>query len=145
MNIFQTDYSNRMREWKSLRIEIRGCHLKQACVMVDDWWQKAPLINHHLHWADMEAWPDPWTLLSENTYCTLTRALGMCYTLLLSDITDVNIIMASDIQGEDHNLVIVGNAHYVLNYHPKSVTDINITDFRSIRTLNLDLIKQKIA
>lgn len=144
MNIFQTDATFRLREWKSLRLEIRGKSLSDACVMVDEWWQQAPLINHYLHYADSDAWPDPWTILSENTYCTLTRAIGICYTLLLSDITDVNLIIASDDQAEEHYLVIVGFAKYVLNYHPRSVLSTRLNTFTLIKTISIDSIKNKI-
>jgi hypothetical protein len=144
MNVFQADYNYRIREWKSLRIEIRGMSLDKVCVAVDDWWQRAPLINHHLHWADSESWPDPWTMLSDNTYCTLTRAMGICYTLMLSDITEVNLVAANDTQAEEHYLVIVGHAKYVLNYYPKSVLNTSINDFTILRQMNLDTLKNNI-
>lgn len=144
MNVFQADYNYRIREWKSVRIEIRTLPTEQACVMVDDWWQRAPLINHHLHWADSESWADPWTILSENIYCTFTRAIGMCYTLMISDINDVKLVIATDSQSEEHNLVIVGNAKYVLNYHPKSVLSTNLNEFTVLRELNLDRLRERI-
>lgn len=144
MNIFQSNYDVRLREWKSLRLIIRGVPLESACVAVDKWWQAAPIINYHLHWADTENWPDPWIILSENIYCTLTRAIGMCYTLLMSDISDVNLVQAIDLQGEDHNLVIVGHAKYILNFWPDSVLSTNLNDFTIKRNLSLDTLKQKI-
>lgn len=144
MNIFQSAYDCRLREWKSLRIIIRGQSLDQACVMVDQWWQAAPVVNYHLHWADTENWPDPWTILSENIYCPLTRAIGMCYTLLMSDISDVQLVQATDNQFEEHNLVIVGHAKYVLNFWPNSVLSTNLNDFTIKRNLSLDTIKEKI-
>lgn len=144
MNVFQIEYEHRLRDWKDLRLIIRGQPLDRACVEVDRWWQQVPLINHHLHWADMESWPDPWTLLSENIYCTLTRALGMCYTLLMSDIHDVQLVVANDPQCEEHNLVIVGRDKYILNFWPNSVLSTNLTDFSIVRTLSLDGIKKKI-
>lgn len=144
INIFQSDYNYRIREWKSLRIEIRTLPMNQLCVMVDDWWQQAPLINHHLHWADSDSWPDPWTILSENIYCPLTRAIGMCYTLLMSDITEVNLITACDHQAEEHHLVVVGNAKYVLNYHPKSVLSTSLADFSVVRELSTNCIRERI-
>jgi hypothetical protein len=138
MNVFQSDYEHRLREWKNLRIIIRGQSLEKLCVDVDRWWQQAPIINHHLHPADSESWPDPWTLLSENIYCQLTRAVGICYTLLLSDILDVKLVQVSDSQCEEHNLVVVGNAKYVLNYWPNTVLSNNLSDFKIIKTLPTD-------
>lgn len=141
MNCFQSTYDHRLREWKNLRLIVRGLPLDQACVEVDRWWQQAPLINHHLHWADNENWPDPWSILSENIYCPLTRAIGMCYTLFLSDIHDVQLVLATDEQCEEHNLVLVGHAKYVINYWPNSVLSTTLTNFKINRTISLDSIK----
>ena len=68
-------------------------------------------------------------MLSENTYCTLTRAVGICYTLLMSDIIDVTLAQATNNVGEDHNLVMVGHAKYVLNYYPNTVVNNSLRDF----------------
>lgn len=144
MNPFQSDYDHRLRDWKNLRLIIRGENLESACVHTDKWWQQAPLINHHLHPLDSESWPDPWTILSENTYCTLTRAVGICYTLLMSDFTSIELVQASDRECTDHNLVIVGSAKYVLNYYPNSVLSTSLKDFTIQRVLSLDTIKQQI-
>jgi hypothetical protein len=144
MNVFQTDYDARLRDWKDLRLTIRQIPLDEVCVKVDDWWQQAPLVNHHLHWADSETWPDPWTLLSENMYCTLTRAIGMCYTLLMSDVYDIQLVQATDLQCEEHNLVLVGKPKYVINYWPDTVLSTTLNDFTIIRTLSLEQLKQKI-
>ena len=141
MNCFQSTYGHRLQEWKNLRLVIRGLALAQACQEVDRWWQQAPLINHHLHWSDTDSWPDPWTMLSENTYCTLTRAIGMCYTLVMSDIYDVELVQARDANCEEHNLVIVGNAKYIINYWPDSALSTTLNNFDVIRTLPLEKIK----
>jgi hypothetical protein len=144
MNPFQSDYSYRLREWKNLRLIIRGTSLESACVQVDKWWQQAPLVNYHLHPADSAAWPDPWTILSENIYCPLTRAVGICYTLLMSDITEINLVLATDAMCEEHNLVVVGNAKYITNYHPHCVLSTSLQEFSNLRTLNIDALKQQL-
>lgn len=144
MNVFQADYDARLRDWKDLRLTIRQIPLDQVCVKVDAWWQQAPLVNHHLHYADVETWPDPWSLLSENIYCTLTRAIGICYTLLMSDIYDIQLVMATDSQCEEYNLVLVGKPKYVINYWPDTVLSTTLNDFTIIRQLSLEQLKQKI-
>jgi len=81
MNIFQLPYEARLQSWYDLRIQLTSSDIQTQCIEIDKWWQKAPLVNHHLHIYDMGNWPDPWELLVENTYCYVARALGMCYTL----------------------------------------------------------------
>lgn len=144
MNVFQLNFHERLRSWRELRIKIESLTLDQKCIEIDRWWQQAPLINHYLHWTDTKNWPDPWTLLSENNYCTLTRALGICYTLLMSNISDIELVQATDCQCEEHNLVLVDNAKYILNFWPDSVISTNLKDFTVLRSISLDVIKTKI-
>ena len=87
MNIFQLKYDARLRSWNELRTTLADSDIKIKCTEIDNWWQNAPLVTHHLHPHDIDNWPDPWELLSENTYCEVARALGMCYTLHLIGIT----------------------------------------------------------
>lgn len=144
MNPFQVEYNYRLQEWKCLRLEILGQGTETACINVDRWWQQAPLINHHLHPLDTNNWPDPWTILSENTYCTLTRAIGMCYTLLMSSFSEIKLVQATDEYGDEYNLVIVGFAKYILNYHPDTVISNSFENFKILRELTLEPLQKNI-
>lgn len=144
MNPFQFSYNQRLTEWRQLRQLSQTLPLDQACVEIDRWWQQAPFVNHHLHWSDQENWPDPWTMLSENLYCPLTRAVGMCYTLLLCDIDSVELVTATDIQAEEHYLVLVDNAKYILNYWPNSVLSTQLSSFKVTGSKQLEFLKNKI-
>lgn len=143
MNKFQDTYENRLRSWRDLRLKTKTLSLEQSCVEIDKWWQQAPLVNHHLHWNDAENWPGPWELLSENTYCSLARGAGICYTLFVNDINDIELLTATDAQCEEHYLVIVDN--YVLNYWPGTVLTNKVTDFTITKRLNMSLIKNKLT
>ena len=112
---------------------------------IDKWWQHAPLVNHYLHPTDLPTWPGPWELLVENTYCTLARGLGMCYTLLLMNITDIEFVLATDSQGNDTSLVLVDNAKYLLNYWPGTVISNNLQDFKIVQQLDITIINKKIG
>ena len=144
MNVFQLNYETRLRSWYDLRAQIEQSDIENKCVEIDKWWQNAPLVNHHLHILDSENWPDPWELLVENTYCTVARALGMCYTLLLVGENSIEMVEATDKMGEDVVLVLVDNAKYILNYWPDMVLSITSQDFNIKRHISLDNIKTKI-
>jgi len=144
MNVFQLNYDARLRSWYNLRAEIDGTLIQNKCVEIDNWWQKAPLVNHHLHPQDTEAWPGPWDLLVENTYCTVARAVGICYTLLLTGVNDIEMVEATDAVGEDVTLVLVDNAKYVLNYWPDTVLSNTLTDFTIKRTIDISNLKTKL-
>lgn len=143
MNTFQSSYDNRLQSWYNLRNQIKNFDLAQQCVEIDKWWQRAPLVNHYLHPIDLPTWPGPWELLVENTYCTLARGLGMCYTLLLMNITDIEFVLATDSQGNDTSLVIVLDT-YILNYWPNTVQTNKTTDFTLSTRISIDSLKEKI-
>ena len=144
MNVFQSSFEHRLREWRDLRNKTADLSILDSSILIDDWWQQAPYVKQHLHPNDQENWPDPWTLLSENTYCPLTRAIGICYTLFLCGIDDVELVVATDSTCEEHYLVLVDNAKYILSYWPKTVISNKLTDFTVLRTIPIDSIQTKI-
>ena len=145
MNIFQSTYEARLQDWFQLRKSVINLPIEQQCITIDEWWQRAPLVTHHLHPLDMENWPDPWELLSENTYCEVARALGMCYTLLLIGITDIELVLARNNTAEDVVLVLVDNAKYIMNYWPDTVISNTLKDFKIVQKLDLQIIIKKIG
>ena len=145
MNIFQSTYEARLQDWFQLRTSVTSLPIEQQCITIDKWWQDAPLVTHHLHPLDMENWPDPWELLSENTHCEVARALGMCYTLLLLDISDVELVLARNETAEDVVLVLVDNAKYIMNYWPDTVISNTLKDFKVVQKLDLQTIITKIG
>jgi hypothetical protein len=145
MNIFQSSYEARLQDWFQLRTTVSNLPTQDQCVTIDKWWQTAPLVTHHLHPQDMDNWPDPWVLLSENTYCEVARSLGMCYTLLLIGITNIELVLAKNNIGEDVVLVLVDNAKYILNYWPDTVLSNSLTEFTITQKLDITTITQKIG
>lgn len=137
INVFQQNYDTRLRYWYDLRIKIENLDLLTKCVEIDRFWQNTPLVNHYLHTLDTETWPDPWQLLVENTYCTVARGLGICYTLLLLNETNIEMVEATDKMGEEVVLVLVDDAKYILNYWPNTVLSNSLTDFSIKRKINI--------
>ena len=74
-NVFQLNYEARLKSWYDLRKSLEDKDIKTSCLAIDNWWQKAPLVNHHLHPNDIDNWPGPWDLLVENNYCQIARGL----------------------------------------------------------------------
>lgn len=144
MNIFQSTYEARLQAWFQLRKTVINLPIEQQCITIDEWWQHAPLVTHHLHPHDIDNWPDPWELLSENAYCEVARALGMCYTLMLLDINNVEMVLATNNMGEDVVLVLVDNAKYILNYWPNTVISNNLKDFKVVKKIDLSSLTKKI-
>ena len=144
MNVFQNHYEVRLKEWYDLRQEIKDISLIDQCIKTDQWWQQTPLVNHYLHYDFIDQWPGPWELLVENMYCTIARALGMCYTLLLIGVDNIEMVEATDQNNEDVVLVLVDSAKYILNYWPDTVLNNHLQDFKVKKHININKIKQKI-
>ena len=144
MNVFQLTYEARLLSWHELRNNITELPIKEKCIQIDDFWQQVPLVNHYLHSTDISNWPNPWDLLVENTYCTLARALGMCYTLHMIDIKDFELVEDKDNMGNELPLVLVDHAKYVLNYWPDTVISNTSADFSIKKTLDISTLLQKL-
>jgi hypothetical protein len=143
-NIFQHDYESRLKSWYDLRLALKNQNIKDVCVQTDSWWQYAPLVNHYLHPVDVSVWPNPWELLVENSYCTIARGLGICYTLLLLGIDNIEYNLGKNDMGEDVAIVIVDNAKYTLNYWPDSVISTSLLDFKFSISIDIAQIKNKL-
>jgi hypothetical protein len=144
INVFQLNFDTRLQNWFELRKELENSDLATKCVEIDKWWQYAPLVNHYLHYDFIDQWPGPWELLVENMYCTIARALGMCYTLLLIGVDNIEMVEATDQNNEDVVLVLVDSAKYILNYWPDTVLNNHLQDFKVKKHININKIKQKI-
>lgn len=144
-NVFILDYETRLRAWATLREKIPQLPIDQRCVEIDNFWQRVPLMTHYLHTDYINDWPDPWQLISDNLYCYYGRALGMIYTLILSDTKNIELVEAIDDNNNEVVLVLVDNAKYVLNYWPGTVVNNLITDFKITRTLDITPLYNKIG
>lgn len=143
-NIFQSTYEYRLLEWYALRNDLKDTDIQTQCCQIDNFWQQTPLVNHYLHPTDLPNWPNPWELLVENTYCTIARGLGMCYTLLLLGIDDITYKLGTDDMGEDVAIVLVDNAKYTLNYWPNSVLSTSLKDFIFSTDIDISQLKNKL-
>jgi hypothetical protein len=111
--------SQRLEHWRRLRDQISEANLEQALDICAQNWARAPEAAWYLDPEDVGSWPDPWTLIYDNYYCSLAKALGMLYTLHLSShgtALDLSIRIYADPKNRiRHNLVWINQGKYVLN------------------------------
>lgn len=140
----------RLRFWQQFRQEISILPLCEALKETEHLWSYAPFVKNYLTTDDLTNWPDPWELLYENTYCGLAKALGIMYTVWLSDHnTDSELrIYRDQSTKENYNLVWFENGKYVLNYlHDQVVNkkqinkNLELVRIISSQELNLDRLK----
>jgi hypothetical protein len=144
-NVFILDYEVRLRAWVDLRNKLLRLHIQDQIIEIDKFWQRVPTQNHYLHPDFIKDWPTPWQLLSDNTYCYYSRALGMIYTLLLLGNKSIELVEAVDDNSNEVVLVLVDNAKYVLNYWPDTVVNNHIDNFSITKTLDISPLYSKIG
>jgi hypothetical protein len=126
-------FSARLDAWNLLRSQAQTLPVESALDVINQWWFRCPWRPYHLHWDDRQDWPDPWQLLSDNIYCDLARALGIVYTITLLDRHDIHdaVLISTE---KNHNLVLVANEKYILNWDSSTV----------LNTIQVDNIKRRV-
>jgi hypothetical protein len=123
--IWPSTFASRLESWNSLRQQCQNLPAQSALENINSWWFRAPWRPYYLHWDDQNSWPDPWQLLSDDTYCEVARGLGILYTITLldhKDLTSASLVLTHD----GANLVQVGKEKYILNWQPDTVVNTNL-------------------
>ena len=123
--MWKTLYQERLADWVKLRQAASLLEQSEQLKMINDWWFKAPIVNHLITWESTQDWPTPWELLNNNGYCELARALGIVYTVMLLE--ETNYIDLKIIQTKEDNLVLVDDGKYILNWAPGEMLNIHST------------------
>lgn len=142
--MWHSKFEERLTSWRELRDSIINMPLEQALITVNDWWMQAPLVNHYLHWDDHNEWPDPWDLLADNIYCELARAVGIVYTLHLSEHPEVRDMQLAQVQGSNDNLVLINSGKYAANWAFGELLNIYLQEMQISKTLDTNIVTKKI-
>ena len=118
--------AERLEHWKRFRREINQLTFEQALDQTARFWSRAPFVPFYLELNSPETWPDPWTLIAENYYCDLARALGILYTIHLSEHTTHDLrlrVFKRQNTLYQYNLVWIDDGKYVLNLESEEVVN----------------------
>ena len=129
--MWKTPYQESLADWVSLRREASLLKQPEQLILINDWWFRAPIVNHLIYWEDAKSWPTPWHLLNNNGYCELARALGIVYTIMIIEnrtYTDLKII-----QTHEDNLVLVDGGKYILNWAPGEMLNTHSTPIPTVK------------
>lgn len=140
--------ADRLEHWKRFRREIESMEFEAALDSVARFWSRAPFTPFYLEHDQAATWPDPWTLIAENCYCDLAKALGILYTIHLTAHKEHDLRLSIyKRRGTLHqyNLVWIDNGKYVLNLESGEVVNkksmpedlVHIVDYSSAE-LGLD-------
>lgn len=134
----------RLRAWHDFRQRLSQLSLEQAIKESNHLWAYCPFVNHYLTIDEIEKWPGPWELIYENYYCDLARALGIVYTLYLSDHKpNIQLKIFSDANKNMLNLVYVDDGKYVCNMEFDQVVNKTLvdSDLRLVKTITPSELK----
>jgi len=121
--MFDLSPQDRIHFWRSFRADLTKMETEPALKQVAELWAKCPTTSGYLDYADCTDWPDPWTLVNNNHYCDIAVALGMFYTIYLSEILD-NTTLKIVIYKDKTNFVnSVQNSKYALNINYRQVVN----------------------
>jgi hypothetical protein len=115
-------YEDRLQSWNLLRSHCRDLPMGQALLAINDWWYEAPVTARTIIWELYPEWPDPWQLLANKHVCDLARALGMLYTVCMTEHPEVADVALG--QTDHDNLVLVNQGKYILNWCPGQLLNI---------------------
>jgi len=135
--MWQSHSEKRLVAWADLRNSCKeNPNLNEVITIIHDWWQQAPMVLRYLHCDLVNDWPDPWDLIAENTYCSLAKCLGMCYTICMLDRQDVDDVCILEIDNNDY-IVRLNKGLYCLNWNIDKV--VNMKQLENIEiTRNID-------
>ena len=135
--MWQSHPEQRLIAWANLRNECKdNPNLESVITKIHNWWQQAPMVLRYLHTDLIDEWPDPWELIAENTYCSLAKCLGMCYTVRMLDRQDIHNLCISEVNNNDY-IVQVNNGLYTMNWNVDSLVNMTLEDKSKI-TKNID-------
>ena len=120
--MWASSFNDRLQSWNQLREQSQILPVESALQTINKWWFQAPWRPYYLHWDDADTWPDPWQLLSDDIYCEVARGLGILYTITLlerADSAPASLVLTDS----GHNLVLVAEEKYILNWEPNSVVN----------------------
>lgn len=137
-NFWNLRVNDRLAQWKEFRHRLSGLPLDKVVAEVTAMWSTAPFITYYLPPDRPEEWPDPWTLLAENYYCDVAKALGIVYTIYFTShkSTNIELRMYYDYQNNVRsNLAYISNGKYILNYWPHEIVNTQLLEEKQLKLL----------
>ena len=133
--MFKLPASERLVRWREFRKSLDSLPLDRALGSIIEFWQNCPYSPYYLDPDHPDKWPDPWTLVEENYYCDLAKALGMLYTIKFTKHDpEVEIRVYYDPESKyNYNLVWIEQGKYVLNLIEDQIVNKTLTDHLELK------------
>ena len=120
---------DRLAAWKQFRDTLETS--KTPFDDVAELWSHAPFVSPYLNYQNPNSWPDPWHLVLDSRLDELAIALGMLYTIKLTERfvdTSCEIYRVKELAAKEHCYALVVDNQYVLNYEYNRVVGVKSLD-----------------
>ena len=137
-NFWNLRINDRLTQWKDFRHDLDRLPLELAVVELNNMWSTAPMINYYLDPSEPNTWPDPWTLLAENYYCNVAKALGILYTIYFTSHKNVNFELRVYYDYKDkerYTVAWLDQGKYILNYWPYEIVNTKLIEEKELQLL----------
>lgn len=124
--MFDQNETDKLRKWKEFRDSLE--HSSTPFEDVALFWSNAPFVNNYLDPFNPKFWPDPWKLIIDHRFDELGIALGMCYTLQLTERFKGNqyeIHMSMPDTKKERRFVLLVDNDIALNWNFRTVANTN--------------------
>jgi hypothetical protein len=131
--VFNVYGNDRLIAWKEFRDSLETG--KSPLEDVAELWSHAPFVSAYLDPQNPAEWPDPWHLILDLRLDDLAIALGMLYTIKLTQrFTDTKceIHMSMPPNRDEPSYLLIVDEKYVLNFEYRNVVDIK--DLKTVKT-----------
>jgi hypothetical protein len=122
--VFNLNDEQKLASWKEFRSSLESS--PSALSDVAQFWSRAPFVSNYLDPFNSKSWPDPWQLIIDSKFDDLGIALGMCYTLQLTERfkdAQFEIHMSMPESKKDRKFLLLVDGGTALNWDYGSVTD----------------------
>lgn len=120
--MFKLYNNERLTEWRRFRQQLETSD--NPLQEVAEFWGNAPFVNSYLNPDNPKSWPDPWHLILDDKYDDLGVALGMLYTVKLTQRfmnTPCEIHISTPVKDSSPRFMLVVDGDWVLNWEYKTV------------------------
>lgn len=123
--MFDLSYQEKVRAWRSFRLEVSWLDRDEILDRTAKLWATAPIAMPHLDFDLPDTWPQPWDLISYHSFDEVGKALGIYYTLYLTnrfDKRDLDVVLYNNKESSTTTPTVDVYNKYTLNWsHDKVV------------------------
>lgn len=135
---FNEPEDHRIVSWRNWRESLNSLPKEEILQQVAETWSHVPIVMHLLSPDQIDTWPNPWQLITDNYYCDIAINLGIFYSLALIENVKFDDLCIEIYQDQNGwiNLSSVEQGKYVLNYsHGKIVNRSYVEQTNTEKTL----------